>query len=218
MRRKGKFAIKKLINLKVILLILFVLFLFFALTYSFWLRTIGGFLIVEDKVEKADLIVVLGGKAFERASHAAELFKSGFSKRVLVSGELVPDEIRAVGLSLTEAELSRNVLVSKGVPKKLIILMNKGTSTFEEAQAIKDLMTRRNYKSAIIVTSPFHSRRAILTFRFVFRGKDVKLMMSPSKEKNLALKNWWTREEDLIDLNNEYIKLGLYFFKYFIHL
>jgi uncharacterized SAM-binding protein YcdF (DUF218 family) len=51
------------------------------------LSAAGRFLIVEDPLDRSDVIVVLsGGRKDERVRQAADLYKAGYAPRVLLSG------------------------------------------------------------------------------------------------------------------------------------
>src|SRR5262249_53003345 len=86
--------------------------------FIFVLSLLGGvvfsaqILSVESLPRQADVLVVLGGGAKERASRAAALFKEGATQKIIVSG-------------LGDTEQNPDVLVSEGVPLSAIELETK---------------------------------------------------------------------------------------------
>lgn len=196
------------------LTIAFFLFLLLALLLSpFWFPHLGTYLIVEDNLEKADIIVVLGGGDPQRAVVGAELFKSGFAERVVTTGAVKPDYADVLCGGATFAELGAKLVSVNGVPPRHIEILAEGESTFDEANSVKNYMIEKGYKKAIVVTSIYHTRRARLVFKKVFEKSDIKIMIKPAFGGKLNPEGWWKREEDLIFVNNEWVKLVMYLFK-----
>ncbi len=72
---------------KYILLILCLIILQFPLFYKFWLGQMGGWLIYQDKIEKADAILVLGGGRGERILQGAKLYREKYANYMMMTGE-----------------------------------------------------------------------------------------------------------------------------------
>ena len=102
--------------------------------------------------QHADAIIVLGGGVFDRPAHAAELFKAGFASRIIVTGDGDCDE-------------NRLALVARGVPQSAIEVECRSRTTWENARFTEPLLKAAGAKRVIIVTSWYHSRRALNTFR-----------------------------------------------------
>ncbi len=81
-------------------------------------RNAGHWLVREDAVGKADVIVVLSGGLPFRAEGTAEIFKSGYAPAVWVSRPEGPqEELAALGIHFVgEEEYNREILVNEGVP------------------------------------------------------------------------------------------------------
>ncbi len=109
-------------------------------------------LCVTSKLQTADVIVVLGGEPVVRAEHAARLATNGLAPRVIVSGR-------------GDCESNRRVLVQRGVSSKSIELECASRSTQENAVETVKLLRAQKCQRVIIVTSWFHSRRALSSFR-----------------------------------------------------
>jgi uncharacterized SAM-binding protein YcdF (DUF218 family) len=155
------------------------------------------FLCVDSGAVKADAIVVLGGGPHEqRAERAAELFKENFAPRIIVSG--AGDE-----------PIHRQILIQSGVPAVAIQIEDKSTTTRENAEFTIKLLRAEKIRSAILVTSWYHSRRALKTFeRF---APEIKFYSRPSYFA-LGRKDWSRVMAKRIYL--EYMKLPGYWVRY----
>ena len=199
--------------LYIAILVTFALMIVVAATHRLWLEAIAKFLLVEDELSHADVIVILGGGEPERVYHGVRLYKSGYAANIIVTGM----EMELPGLVTTWAQLAMREAVSLGVPETAIILDDRPTSTYEDAKYVKEDMLDRGFKSAIIISSPYHMRRARMIFRKIFEDqKDISLQFSYIENSNFQVNRWWTREGELIHVVTEYCKLVLYFFKYIV--
>jgi uncharacterized SAM-binding protein YcdF (DUF218 family) len=108
------------------------------------------------------------------------------------------------------------MLEGLGVPRSAIITSDVFVgSTIEEAKVIKDLAQKRGYRSLIVVTSPYHTRRTWLTFERVLEKEDVEIIMTPSRHTNFRPDDWWKKRLYLKSVIIEYQKLLYYVVKYF---
>ena len=127
------------------------------------LREVASFLIVEDSLKPAAAIVALGGQAPFRQIEAARLYHAGWAPLVFVVQEGPSDEaeaLRELGIQVVpEWELSRQVLLRRGVPASAIIVpKGKSIGTLEELQAAYAALEQKD-APVILVTSKYHTRR-----------------------------------------------------------
>jgi uncharacterized SAM-binding protein YcdF (DUF218 family) len=106
---------------------------------------------VESGRVRADVIVVLGGGSHDRPEQAAELFKERIAPRILVSG-------------LGDGPIYRRSLIQAGVPSQSILMEDQSRTTRENAILAVNLLRRQGAQHVIIVTSWYHSRRALACF------------------------------------------------------
>ena len=181
---------------------------------------LGNYLVVAHSLDKADAIVCMQGEPVERCLQAVDLYKEGFSQLIFVAREELPDGIDILehrGASYPESrDLMIDILEDLGVPKSSCVTShNTVGSTFEEASDINGFVHERGIRSLIVVTSPYHCRRTWLTFKKVFEGKDVRLMMAPTSYSGFRSDNWWKTRKYRKYVFLEYLKLLYYHMKYF---
>ncbi len=168
--------------------------------HGFILEKAGRYLYYKDELKPADVIVVLAGEETERVEHGAKLFKEGWARKdriILAGGPLV--------WRYTWASLMKEHAMYLGVPKNAILLEDKSRTTEEDARFTKEIMNKHGYKSCILVTSPYHSRRATKIFRRIM-GDGIKIISSPSDESWFKFDEWWKRKRDRAQVLNEYSK------------
>ena len=115
-------------------------------------------------VRQADVIVVLGaaqlngkpGKALEaRLVEAKRIYDLGYAPLVITVGAGAP------GDRTTEAASSKYWLRMNGVPAKNIIAVEEGRDTLISTKAFAAVMKKRYVSDVIIVTDPYHCKRAV---------------------------------------------------------
>jgi uncharacterized SAM-binding protein YcdF (DUF218 family) len=112
--------------------------------------------------------------------------------------------------------VKRRIAVRRGVPDASAWLALGPTSTIEEAARVREVLAERGVRRAIIVTSPFHSRRARRTFLMAFQGSGIALSTEtlPIGKSQDDPRRWWTREHDLMAVFSETVKLLHYWRQY----
>jgi uncharacterized SAM-binding protein YcdF (DUF218 family) len=195
------------------------LLLLVSLVFAFRSQILTGFadyLIVDDKLQPSDAIFLLNSDFDTRPFRAAGLYKQGLAP-VIVIARSEDTPVVDLGLLPNDTDISIAVMEKLGVPaEKIIILSVPGgvTSTFDEALAFRQYIQANQVHRFILVTSAFHTRRARWIFDKTLAGLPVTLEMAAVPYKDFDQTNWWKNENGLIALNNEYIKLIFYLFKY----
>ena len=189
------------------------------LAFAFRSRILTGladYLIVSDRLQPADVIVLLNSEVNTRPFRASALYQQGLAPVIVIArSESTP--IVDLGLVPNDTDISVGVMEKQGVPAdRIIILPFPGgvTSTFDEASAVRQYVVAHQAYRIILVTSAFHTRRARWTFEKVLAGLPVRLEMAPVPYAGFDQTDWWKNETGLITLNNEYIKWFYYLFKY----
>lgn len=159
----------------------------------------GNFLVSYEKPKNADVIVVLAGDKGTRTQYAVKLYKQGYASKIIVSGGIIYNKTSIAELMKQQAE-------ELGVPSDNIILEDKADSTFENAIFSKDILLKNDYRSAIIVTSNYHTRRSKMIFNNVFSGTNIQLTYCASGGEYFDQSKWWLSNKSAMIVINEYIK------------
>jgi uncharacterized SAM-binding protein YcdF (DUF218 family) len=174
----------------------------------------GRLLVVTDPLPaRADAIVVMAGSIADRALEAAELYKSGVARRVVVTRERLPRgevPLRARGVRLPESsEQTLAALHALGVPPSAtIVLPGRARSTDSEARTISRWACARA-RSLVVVTSRYHSRRARLILRQAL-APEIRLALRPSRYDPFDAARWWSDRRDAKAVLSELEKLTHY--------
>jgi uncharacterized SAM-binding protein YcdF (DUF218 family) len=185
--------------IKVLIGLVIVLALFY-IGHGFILEKAGRYLYYKDELKPADVIVVLSGEETERVEYGVELFKEGWARKeriILAGGPLV--------WKYTWALLMEEQAKYLGVPKKDLLLEDRSMTTEEDAIFTKEIMDKHGYKSCILVTSPYHSKRATKIFRKIM-GDRIKVISAPSTKNWFSFDEWWKRRRDRACVLNEWSK------------
>lgn len=191
------------------LLIIILLSLFCIVTC----RNAGHWLIKEDEPLNADAIIVLIGSVPDRALEAADLYRKGFSDKIIMvrsdafSYKMLEEHDVFLQTNTVQTYLA---IAGLGVPEdNIIILPGDATDTGDEALTIREyLRSHTDLDSLLLVTSPSHTRRAYMIFKQAFKNypENIKFFVVPSKYSRFRPEKWWTRKNDIQIVLLEYMK------------
>ena len=132
--------------------------IFYALGFALFAVTLGA--PAPDDVAKVDAIVVItGGKG--RIEHATRLLAEGKGKRLLIAG---------ADPSVRKVDLVHRLGVKRKLFDCCVDLGSELVDTRSNAEEAKRWMERRKFKSARLVTSDWHMRRARYEFNRQFES------------------------------------------------
>jgi uncharacterized SAM-binding protein YcdF (DUF218 family) len=192
-----------LVNLVVLVFLVVFCFALFLVRHPL-MRFAAESWIVEDPIEHADALIVLSDDNFyaDRATRAAELFREGKAPVVVASGRRLRP---AAGI----AELMEHDLIERGVPKdKIIRLAHDADNTREEAEALLKLASSRNWKSVVVVTSNFHTRRARYIFRHIF-PESVEVSVASARDGDFDPEKWYEKRKSIKELTREFAGMAV---------
>lgn len=196
-------------------LVAFALVVWFLLA---WAAARG--LVVRAELPQADALVVLSGSSNyrERAQWAARLYKEGRAPLVLLT-----DDGERGGWSQTEqrnpffVERATSELNQAAVPaEKIEVLPGVVRSTYDEAVSLRAFAVARGLRSILVVTSSYHSRRALWTLRRVFEGSNIRIGVDapPAGIESPAPAMWWVTLRGWQMVAGEYPKMVYYRLRY----
>lgn len=156
---------------------------------------LGAWLVVDEPLQKADAIFVLGGTRYERPMEAASLYLDGWAPRITLmrqisdAGEV---ELQRRGIQyMREVDEQIEVLGRLGVPPSAITVLDEANSTAEEADTLHSIAIRERWQRVILVTSKQHTRRARLVTRRRMAGTGVEIIVRYSRIDDSDPEHWW---------------------------
>jgi uncharacterized SAM-binding protein YcdF (DUF218 family) len=156
------------------------------------MRYVAESWVVDESAAHADAIVVLGDDNFyaDRATRAAELFRQGVAPVVVASG-------RRIRPNAGMAELIEHDLVERGVPKEKIVRFSQDAdSTREEAEAVARLAEEHHWKSLVLVTSNYHTRRTRYIYEKVV-PPGMTIVVASAKDGDFDPERWWEKRKSI---------------------
>lgn len=147
---------------------------------------VGFYLSPQNNPDKADAIVVVsGGQTTSRAEKGIDLYKQGYAPNIIFSGAALDD-------GPSNAFAMRDQALASGVPAGNIYIDEKSQNTYENAVNSKAILQSLAASKIILVTSPYHQRRANQTFESVL-GKDYQLLGVSAFDDRWSKSQWWRR-------------------------
>jgi uncharacterized SAM-binding protein YcdF (DUF218 family) len=107
--------------------------------YQGWVN-LGTWLAEADEAGPREVIVCLSSP--ERIEKAARLYREGMAPRIILT-----------------VDVEKKALTDLGVPGERITLAPGPKTTYQEALVVAPILRREGYRSALVVTDPYHLRR-----------------------------------------------------------
>ena len=175
----------------------------------------GRYLIIDRPIKKADALVVLAGGNTGRWLEAADLYREGYARFLLLSpgyADPVGDRLRREGIRYpSEAEVMRDVYSQLGVPASVIEIMPAGfDNTADEAAGARRIALERGWTSVVVVTAKYHTRRALYAFEREFAGSGITVDVRGSRHEQTQPDGWWRHRSDLRWVLSETQRLAAY--------
>src|SRR5215831_20902318 len=148
----------------------------------------AGRILVVDAPQPSDLILVLAGETDHRPAHALELLRQGLGKRVLID---VPADVKIY--DTLQLHVAENYVQSLPESASVRICPIVGLSTREETRDVQNCLTPEDGSRILIVTSDFHTRRALSIFRHQLRDKAFSI--AASHEPTEFGTRWWSHRQ-----------------------
>ena len=173
-------------------------------------------LMVSAPLAHADVIMIMAGSAVfkERTQRAAELYKEGRASKIILTNDnqqsgWVSDEQR----NIPYHELAARYLRRFGVPDEAIETLPEPVSgTYEESLLLRRYAEAKGLHSVLIVTSAYHSRRALWTLRHVFADTTIAIGLDavPPGQQAPLPRTWWLHFRGWQMVPGEYVKMIYY--------
>jgi uncharacterized SAM-binding protein YcdF (DUF218 family) len=173
----------------------------------------GSALVVAHDAGPPDAILMLASKEWERLPAAAALARRSPDAVVLLT---VPRVVTISNCHRCDERI--DLLEAEGVPRARIRALPSAGNTYEEAMAARAHAAGEPFTSLAVVTSPYHTRRALATFRRVFEGSGIAISAVPAIPAQGTPSRWWTTSYDRHYVRYEWAALMMYWHRYDIPL
>jgi uncharacterized SAM-binding protein YcdF (DUF218 family) len=141
-----------------------------------------------------------GGGVQERISKAVSLYQQGVAPRLIISSGYV--------FTLREAESMKAIAIANGVPAGAILLEERATNTYENVAFTKRILAEHQLRRIALVSSPYHMRRALLTWRKV--APEVQVVATPPESSQFYAHQRGASLEQIRSLLQEYVGIVHY--------
>ena len=185
------------------------------------LEDIAKFIFAEDEPKVCDVILVPGSLEWAHVELAAQMYRQGYGKYVVVCGAYSYVEGRFVherlegtpyaGVYDTEAAYFKHILIRNGVPEDAIICEDRSQNTFENAMFARKMLDEMDigHDKIMLCCQAFHARRALMTFERYFQGS--KFVVVPAKTMGISRETWLDDELKFKTVMLELEKCGRFF-------
>lgn len=158
----------------------------------------GRFLVV-DAPSRSDVILVLAGETEHRPARALDLLDQGYGRRVMID---VPADARTYGF--TDVELAGKYV--QGLSQRAVETCPiTGLSTRDESYDAAQCLASAGAKKILIVTSDFHTRRALSIFRHEIHG--YSFSTAAAHDETQFGTQWWTHRQWAKTCVDEWLRL-----------
>lgn len=174
------------------------------------------FIFVEDTPQRADYIFIPGSGYGELAQKAAQLYRQGYAKKIVVSGkysilkgcfEAPVSPAQYTGRSYeTECDFLTEVLRDNGVCEEDILQEKQASYTYENAIYTAKLLKGERVERALLVCQAFHARRSLMYYQLLF--PDTRFFVCPVKTQGITRENWYMEEKKIDTVLQEAERCG----------
>jgi len=159
----------------------------------------GDFLVLDAPLP-SDVILVLAGETDRRPQRALELLSQGYGPQVLLD---VPTNAKVY--EFTQIQLAQKYIEALPQAASISICPIDGLSTKDESKDAEKCLEREGAKTVLIVTSDFHTRRALSIFRHEVPGHDYSV--AAARDQAQFGVKWWTHRQWAKTLLDEWLRL-----------
>jgi hypothetical protein len=159
------------------------------------LRAAGWALVVNDRVEPADVVIVMVDAHGAGVLEAADLVHSGVATRVAVFDEspdtIVEREFMRRGIPY-EDEGARSVRYLRALGVQTVDLIPTYVAgTEDEGPVLADWCDQHGFRSVVVVSTSDHSRRLRRVLRRSMKGRPTRFAARSAHYSGFDPNRWW---------------------------
>lgn len=144
------------------------------------------------------IVAITGGRG--RMEAGLELLLAGKGDYLILSGVNKESDVESI--------FFMKIWKNKAIPDRLIVEKDS-RSTYENALATRKIVDSYNFKSIILLTSVYHMKRAIYTFKKIL-PENIEICVYPLDTLNFKSDMWWKDSRSLTILLTEFVKFYWY--------
>jgi len=171
----------------------------FIMAFEPVLRGLGHVLITDEPIAQSDAIILPNWTGTPGALEAADLVHQGISKHVLVLMDRPPNAYRELvrrGIIPDGDNWLVNLLRALGVDDVRVV-QNSGNGTSEEAFLLPDWLALNHIRSAVVISTPDHSKRMRRLLRRSFDSSSVQMVVKTTRYSDFDPNDWWRSRSGL---------------------
>lgn len=148
---------------------------------------IGYYLAPQSTLTHADAVVAIsGGETSARADEAIKLYRDGYATTIIFSGAAADTR------GPSNAKVMERQAIAEGIDPSHIKIDETSANTSQNASAVATIVHAAGIHSLILVTSPYHQRRASINFGRALPG--VVIINHSAYDQNWSRSRWWTHD------------------------
>ncbi len=174
---------------------------------------VGKPLLVQDSPDRADAVVVFAGGVGESGSPG-----EGYQERVMDGVEWFKEHkaptvffISGYTKTFREVNIMQALAESLGVPPSAILTETRVHQTYDYVLRVKERAAERGWHSILLVTSPYHTRRAALTFSKI--APELKVLLIPQRKSSFYSREGAIEIRQIDGILHEYVGILLYWLR-----
>lgn len=172
-------------------------------------------LYVAEPPRPADAIVVFaggvgetgkaggGGGYQERVKQAVDLYEQGWAPVMIFSSGYT--------FVFHETQVMRGIAVELGVPEEAVLLESHAANTVDNVQRVAAMLEQRGWRRLLLVSSPYHMRRATLVFRKL--APQIAVTPTPVPESRFYAHGQGASPRQIRAILHEYAAIAYYWWK-----
>jgi len=181
-----------------------------AIATAWLLSHAGTALIVEHDAGPPDAIIMLASHEWERLPATAALARRHPDAMVMMTipQVITPDKCHRCGERVKWLE-------REGISHTRIrLLASRPANTHGEGLAARSHALREPFARLAVVTSPYHTRRALATFTTIFEGSGIDVRVIPAEPAQGQPARWWLHRYDRHYVRYEWAAILWYRWQY----
>src|SRR5439155_15345336 len=110
-----------------------------------------------------------------------------------------------------EAEVMKELAIANGVPASAIVLEQSAKNTHENVLFTDAILREHGWKKILLVSSPYHMRRAMLTWRRA--APEVMVIPEPVQRSQFYLRERGPSLDQIRGIAQEYAAIAAYWWR-----